>query len=151
MRWIIRHPHVITIPKSSNVQHIQENADAIYMNLSDQDMVTINRSFQPVIQEIDTKLINVIDGGESGRQGYKTTEEALENKLNFSPSPLTLARELKKGIPLLKPIRLLHRPDPQNVRTTMKEYDCVGGKISYWSWVICHGFNKPIPAYVRNS
>lgn len=41
LNWLIRQPHVITIPKSSNEQHVQDNLGALDIELSSDDLVQL--------------------------------------------------------------------------------------------------------------
>lgn len=43
INWLVRQPYVITIPKSSDIEHAQENLDALQVNLSDDDVAQLNR------------------------------------------------------------------------------------------------------------
>jgi diketogulonate reductase-like aldo/keto reductase len=43
LHWLIRQPQVITIPKSSNHEHLQENLGAIDLELSQEDLRKLNQ------------------------------------------------------------------------------------------------------------
>ena len=42
IQWLVRQPLVITIPKTSDTDHAQENLDALNVTLSDQDVADLN-------------------------------------------------------------------------------------------------------------
>ncbi len=42
INWLVRQPHVITIPKSSDAAHAQENLDALTISLSDDDVARLD-------------------------------------------------------------------------------------------------------------
>jgi len=43
IHWLVRRPLVITIPKSSNLKHAQENLDALQLSLTDDEVAQLNR------------------------------------------------------------------------------------------------------------
>lgn len=43
IRWLLRQPNVITIPKSSNVEHLQQNLEAVELTLSAEDLAELDR------------------------------------------------------------------------------------------------------------
>lgn len=45
LNWGIRHSGVVSIPKSSNLAHIRDNAEAIGWSLSEDDLQTLDRIF----------------------------------------------------------------------------------------------------------
>jgi diketogulonate reductase-like aldo/keto reductase len=42
IQWLVRQPQVITIPKTSDVEHAQENLDALNVTLSDADVAALD-------------------------------------------------------------------------------------------------------------
>jgi diketogulonate reductase-like aldo/keto reductase len=42
IQWLVRQPAVITIPKSSDIAHAQENVDALNVQLTDVDVADLN-------------------------------------------------------------------------------------------------------------
>lgn len=42
IQWLVRQPYVITIPKSSDLAHAQENLDALQVELSDDEVTRLN-------------------------------------------------------------------------------------------------------------
>jgi diketogulonate reductase-like aldo/keto reductase len=47
LAWGLRHPHVISIPKASDPEHVRENAAAIDVVLSGQDLAEIDAAHRP--------------------------------------------------------------------------------------------------------
>lgn len=47
LAWIIRQTGVLAIPKASSVEHVKENAQALEITLSDEDVTHIDRAFPP--------------------------------------------------------------------------------------------------------
>ena len=45
--WTLRHPHVISIPKSGDVSHVRENAAAAAIRLTEADLAEIDAAFPP--------------------------------------------------------------------------------------------------------
>ncbi|MFS2225606.1 aldo/keto reductase [Pantoea sp. B65] len=47
LAWVIRKEGVIAIPKASSVAHVQENAAALNVSFSSEELATINQQFPP--------------------------------------------------------------------------------------------------------
>jgi diketogulonate reductase-like aldo/keto reductase len=47
LAWVLRHPHVIAIPKAADARHVRENRAAIELNLTAQDLAEIDADFPP--------------------------------------------------------------------------------------------------------
>jgi diketogulonate reductase-like aldo/keto reductase len=47
LAWILRQPGVIAIPKASNEKHVRDNARAIEIKLTEQDVADLDREFPP--------------------------------------------------------------------------------------------------------
>ena len=45
--WTMRHPHVVSIPKASNLAHVEENAAAADLVLNADDLQALDRAFPP--------------------------------------------------------------------------------------------------------
>lgn len=45
--WTMRHPHVVSIPKASNLTHVKENAAAADLVLTAADLATLDAAFPP--------------------------------------------------------------------------------------------------------
>ncbi len=145
LNWLIQQPQVIAIPKASNPLHVRENAAAADFDLEQQDVVRIWREFSPEPALIETDAICVSLEGEGSRKVYQTLQQALDNNLNFVPSPRELAQDMKSGEPI-KPVRLI----PSGDASGRYKYDLIEGRIRYWAWVIAHG-ERPIPALIRSA
>jgi len=141
LAWLIGHDSVIAIPKSINPKHIKENAEARNINLQNVDRDKIDKEFFQEIVYIATDNILVSSDGERDRQVYQTLNEAMENRLGFTPSPMELALSLRDG-GFAKPVRLV--PIAKN------RFALINGRIRYWAWVIAFKGKKPIPAYIRH-
>lgn len=143
LNWLIIHPTVVAIPTASE-KYIEDNASAADFELSQEDFNKISELFarKPVYVPVDK--IEVTLQGQGNKKAYTTLEEALANKLNFVPSPSDLAQYFKDHPEEdIKPVRLIKE------RAGNCEYSLVEGRIRYWAWVIAHGKEKPIPAYIR--
>lgn len=146
LSWLIAHPSVIAIPKSTNSAHIKENASSADFELSDKDFKEISKTFAQECVYVPTDRIRVIVGGQGNRQVYHTVEEAIENKLGFIPSSVDLVQNIREG-EVSKPVRVIRSTD----KTGKYDYDLIEGRIRYWAWVIAHNGEKPIPVYVRDN
>lgn len=144
LNWLIRHPNVIAIPKAIKREHLKQNAASAEFRISKEHCREIDRLFPAEPSYIDANSISVSPRGEGNRKVYRTVEEAIANPLNFAPSPLELAEDVKKGDPI-KPVRLVLNLG----QSTRFEYDLVEGRIRYWAWYIAFEGKKPIPAYIR--
>lgn len=47
LAWTLRHPCVVAIPKSSNPRHVQENAKAARIKLTEQDFAELEAAYPP--------------------------------------------------------------------------------------------------------
>lgn len=45
LNWLIRQPNVVTIPKTSNIEHLEENLGALGWDMSDEDADRLDREF----------------------------------------------------------------------------------------------------------
>ncbi len=131
LRWLVSKDRMAAIVRSTQERHIIDNATATDFDLSDEEIRIIDQAFTEEMIHAPTDRISVSVEGEGGRQVYQTLEEALENRLDVSPSPMELSREMKQG-ELLKPVRLI----PATKQGY--DYDLIGGRIRYWAWVIAH-------------
>lgn len=141
LAWLVSHEGVIAIPKSANLQHVKENAEAMRIVLTPEEKTRIDKEFFQEIVLIPTNNISVSPTGERDRAVYQTLDEAMENKFGYTPSPMELAQSLKAG-GFAKPVRL--------VSFSHGRYALINGRIRYWAWVIAFQGEKPIPAYIRN-
>jgi diketogulonate reductase-like aldo/keto reductase len=144
LRWLISKSNVFVIPKAARREHVEQNASSADIELTDDDMVTIDRvtAYEPV--DIDTGSIRVVPDDHGRRLVYCTLEEARENRLGLTPSPLELAEDLRAGN-FLKPIRVRLSMDT----ASGFDYELVEGRVRYWAWILLFGPEKPVPALVR--
>ncbi len=142
LNWLVSHTPVIAIPRTGSLEHLEENAEATDFTLSQEDIEAINKVFIQTFIYVHPDRIKVSSNTPDARPVYKTLNEAISNKLNFTPSPLELAEDIKVD-GLLKP--------PKVVKASWDDYDyeLIEGRIRYWAWVIAYG-NKPIPVLVVN-
>ncbi|AYN31765.1 aldo/keto reductase [Streptomyces albus] len=47
LAWVLRHEDVIAIPKASSRAHVEENRAALEVDLTDEDLATLDRAFPP--------------------------------------------------------------------------------------------------------
>lgn len=144
LAWLIRQKNVFVIPKAGRPEHVEQNALAADIELSEDDAAIIGRltACDPV--ELPTDRICVVPDGEGRRHVYTTIEEARENRLGFMPGPMELARDLSEGN-FLKPVRVRLTED----RSGRFTHDLVEGRIRYWAWILAFGPDRPIFALVR--
>jgi diketogulonate reductase-like aldo/keto reductase len=45
--WTMRHPHVVSIPKASNLVHVKENFAADSVSLDAEDLARLDKAFPP--------------------------------------------------------------------------------------------------------
>ena len=137
LRWLIENQNVIAIPNTSKPSRALENAGAANISLTENDFDLMSGKLNTPPRHINTKQIRV--SNDYNRKVYQTIEEAKENAMGMTPSPIELSEEMKQGI-FLKPIRL------KAVSET--EFDLIEGRLRFWAWVIAFGWNKEIPALV---
>ncbi len=147
LNWMVHSKQIYAIPKSSNLKHIKENAEALEFTMSGIHLSEIDVFFKGAPAFIDPSSIEVSLTGEGNRKTYISIEQALENKLEFSPSPRELASDLVSG-DTIKPVRV--RISPMTT-PDVPRYDLIEGRIRYWAWVIAFGPHKPIPVYIRST
>lgn len=141
IRWLIEDSSVLVIPNTSKPNRAMENASAADICISPEDMKYLSKNLTTSMEMVDTK--NIRPSNDYNRKVYQTIEEALENDMKMSPSPLELSEEIKLGN-FLKPIRLKELADT----TKGKKYDLVEGRLRYWAWIIAYGWDKPIPSLI---
>ncbi len=146
LNWIISHPTLVTIPNTTSLHHVMDNAAAADFNLLEEDIEEINRVFkreEPIL--VQTERIRVINYDvDETHPIYTTLESAIENKLYMQPSPADLAKDITRG-KLLKPVELI----PTTDRSGRYDYDLIHGRIRFWAWVIAYKGEKPIPAMIQ--
>jgi len=139
LNWLASKEQVVAIPKSGSPAHLAENASALDVEITHQDLEELSRIFVGQVEQIPTGIIKVAD--DLHRNVYRTREEAVENRFHNNPSPVEMSREILKG-ELLKPIKVKRDPEREG------HYLLVEGRVKYWGWVIAYGEEQPIPALV---
>ena len=143
--WLLRHNSVIPIPKSTNIKHLKSNIKATSLNIEKEDIELISKSCKNKLLHIMPDEICVTNDGEGSKKTYQTLDEAIENRLNYVPSPLSLSGAIESD-DLIKPIRVIKN---KNNHGSFK-YNLVEGRIRYWAWVMKFG-NKPLPCLIRSN
>jgi len=146
LAWIIKNPNIIAIPNTSNKANVVLNSQSMNIKLTDQEFDLIAKNNCNTIRMIDTNEINVSEFGEEDRSVYTNIDQAIQNFLNFVPSPSSLATSLKSDSDI-KPVRVV----PASNQSNGKKFDLIEGRIRYWAWVIAFGPKVPIPSYLRAS
>jgi len=57
LAWLLAQPGVISIPKASSVDHVRENAAAVEIKLTDEDVTELNQSFPAPDSPVPMELI----------------------------------------------------------------------------------------------
>ena len=146
LNWLVLHPAVIVIPKATNPEHLRENSSAVDFELSGEDFNVLSNIFASVPKLVPVEKIRISQDNQIGRKVYETIEDALQNKLDFVPSPKDLAKDLIEG-EYLKPVRVVGTKD----KSGKYDYDLVEGRIRYWAWVIAFGNKNEIPVYIHGT
>lgn len=47
LAWVLRHSNIIAIPKASSIEHVKDNANALSIVLTDDDMAYLDQHFPP--------------------------------------------------------------------------------------------------------
>jgi aryl-alcohol dehydrogenase-like predicted oxidoreductase len=146
LNWIVRENNVITIPKSSNEAHLKENASALDVKISSQDLQRVSELIIPKIENIPVESIKIpvtaTDG--SNRKLYTTKQDAVGNLSNIIPSPIDLAEQIRSGLEF-KPIKV-SRASVTESGAFVIEQARPPVVTRYWAWVIAYDGKKPIPA-----
>lgn len=140
LRWLIEKDQVVVIPNTSRLERVKQNAEAADFDLNESEVDEIDRACAHEQRLVPTESILVDVDPE--RSSYGTLEEALENNLNFSPSPEEIADQIQAG-DFLKPVRL------GRTKIGDVEFTVLDGRLRYWAWIIAHGSDVPIPALIQ--
>jgi len=136
LSWLLSHQSIV-IPRSSDLNHIYQNANS-YIEISLDDINYLDKVFEKEIQFVKTDDICIECSGEGNTNIYRNINDAINNSFNFCPSPSSLSKQIESGIPI-KPVILKKNKD---------RYTLIDGPLRYWAWVIALGRNAPISAYV---
>jgi aryl-alcohol dehydrogenase-like predicted oxidoreductase len=143
LRWVIYRTNMIALCRTTRVAHLEADAGVMEFALDPSEVAAIDEAFPYRVVWTPADRIRVSLHGEWNHAVYQTLEEALENRHGFVPSPLDLSEAVRKG-DFLKPVRVVVADS-----TAGYDYELVAGRIRYWAWVIAHGAQAPICAYVR--
>jgi diketogulonate reductase-like aldo/keto reductase len=57
LAWVLRHPHVIAIPKAADVKHVRENRAAMELALTARDLAEIDAAFPPPKRKASLEML----------------------------------------------------------------------------------------------
>ncbi|MDG6093846.1 aldo/keto reductase [Acetobacter sp. AN02] len=57
LAWVLRRPGVIAIPKASSGAHLRQNAAAVEIRLSDDDLAVLDKAFPPPSRRVPLEMI----------------------------------------------------------------------------------------------
>jgi diketogulonate reductase-like aldo/keto reductase len=57
LAWMLRHPHVIAIPKAADARHVRDNRAAAELRLTDQDLAEIDAAFPPPRRKMSLEML----------------------------------------------------------------------------------------------
>src|SRR5262245_41221194 len=57
LAWVLRQPHVITIPKAADLDHLRENRGAVEIELMSEDLNEIDEAFRPPVRKKPLEMI----------------------------------------------------------------------------------------------
>ena len=57
LAWVLRQPDIIAIPKASRPEHIRENRAALDIELTDEDLAKLDKSFPPPARQIPLETL----------------------------------------------------------------------------------------------
>jgi len=143
LNWMSTKHGTIPIPKSTNKKHLISNAESISFKLDSLDIDKIDVECVTKILKVNPHKIKVSLNGQDGKKVYTSIEEAIDNKLNLSPSPEELSHKLL-GNKRIKPVRVIKINDKDY------DYELVEGRVRYWAWVIAKD-NEDISVLVREN
>jgi diketogulonate reductase-like aldo/keto reductase len=128
---------IILIPNSFNKKNIELNINSQFLKIAKTDLNDIDKEFKFKTLKIMLKDIYYLD---PEYNKIKNIDDAISNRYNFSPSPIELAKKIKKGV-ILKPIK---------IKKNSKKYHLVEGRLRFWAHVIAFGWNYKIVAIIKN-
>jgi hypothetical protein len=140
LQWIARQDGVVAIPMTSRPENLRANMAACDRLIDAADMDLLARAFRATIEPLPTDAIEVV-ASHTGK-AFHSLAEARANELGLSPSPVELAAELAAG-DMLKPVKVRPKPGEPG------RYLLYEGQLRYWAWVIVHGGQRPIMAFIE--
>jgi diketogulonate reductase-like aldo/keto reductase len=128
LAWLLRNPIVSVIPETHNMERLLSNLFCETFELSKEDCDEISKEYSSNVVSISASKIKVVLDGRDNRKVYTTVKEALENRLNLSPSPKELSKEILDG-EILKPVKVRKAASGDT-------YELIEGRLRYWAYVI---------------
>jgi diketogulonate reductase-like aldo/keto reductase len=55
--WLLHQPNVIVIPKSSRIEHVEQNYAALELTLSSEELATLNTAFPPPARPVPLEML----------------------------------------------------------------------------------------------
>ena len=144
MLWVTQHAGVMPIVKMSSRAHMDGLYSALKSKLSTEEIQLINERSSATVEYLPVD--KVVLRGDKWRDPYYTQAEAIENKLDLIPSPLSMAERIKRGATEM-PIRVVARSDG---RYCIDGYDPFDQIKKYWAWIFANP-GQDVPAYVLGS
>jgi|TARA_R100000455_G_C6273599_1_gene131410 aryl-alcohol dehydrogenase-like predicted oxidoreductase len=136
LAWVAKQ-NVISVVRTLNLQHLQENIDALKIDLTNFELDTISNCFRIKTSDIDIDDVDI----ENENCDYFSCEDAIQNKLDLIPSPELLSTRVEKGFDL-PPLRTRYRNGKYQI---LKDFYFSEIK-KYWAWKLTN--KKTIKVYV---
>ena len=134
LAWLSSLDRVFPIVKAGGRQHLEENAAAMELTLSKEDILAISDVWEEKVTEVLPEKIKL--RGTVKRKPYCTMEEALENPLDLIPSPAELAESIVQfGLKLPIRVNQIFGAKDQ-FEYEIDSYDPFDQVKKYWAWRI---------------
>ena len=140
LAWALARPGVVALVQTASAAHTRENAAAAAIVLDPGERARLDAAFRQRVVRVPPVLIRVRTAANPA--GYRTADEARRNPRDLVPAPASLALGLAGGS-LVKPLPLAPAPDGA--------WDLLDGEVLYWAWVLAHGIDEPMPAFVKGT
>src|SRR5680860_207438 len=148
LAWILSFERVFPIVKATSRKHIEENARAMDLVLSNEDIQQVSDSWTEEIMEVKPESIKL--RGTPQRKPYLTLEEAIENALDLVPSPVALAESIVQ-YDLKMPIQVVPLcGNNDSYEYEVDPYDPFDQVKKYWAWKIAFP-GKTIPVCISRA
>jgi len=145
LAWILAFKRVFPIVKAATQKHVEENAGAMALDLSHEDIQQVSDSWVEKIFEVKSESIKL--RGTPQRNPYRTLDEAIENPLNLVPSPVILSESILR-YDLKLPVRVVPLCGNEgSYEYEVDPYDPFDQVKKYWAWKIAFP-GKPIPVSI---
>lgn len=126
LAWLLAKGPVLPIARTADPAHLADNAAAVDVRLSPEDLGAIEAAFPGTPVELDPAQVLADPGG-------------LDT---FVPGPEALAEDIRAGVPV-KPARV--RPCPGQPG----RYELIEGKLRFFAFVRAYDGKRPVPCLVR--